>query len=255
MVGPDGRPPATFDDDPESQKTFDDFWAHEYDCNLQAMWLLVHSQQAGENIFGCASDRDYIEVDHTYREYGFGSWRSCSFAFQPMTHHFSNKGFPGAPEQDSAAVIGGDKQIGAGRYTLNHAGGGNFLAAGYSVRFAEEEWNFVGWSRNQAYLRDVIASGEHEGQLRVNPDADEPGPRLAELQGGVMPEHCNDSVLFWKDDPGKTPSGPEDGQGPLLWGWVLGLLWAGGVVIGLIMVFRYAIEHPPSASRSGDGAE
>ncbi len=211
LAGPDG-PVRKFDDDVAMREDMDALWSNDYDCNLQAMWLLVYSGESGENLYECPGDADYVMPDHARGGYGFGSWRNCSYAIQPLTRHEDNKGFPGASGQDSATVIAGDKQIGAGRYTLNHPGGGNFLTAGLSVHYRKKEWNFVGWNRNQVYLRDVIASGDSAVELKVSPEVDDPGAKLSKLPSGVLPAHASDSVLFWRDDAGKTPTRLQDRQ-------------------------------------------
>ncbi len=187
------------------QSDIDAFWNNEYDSNNQALWLLVQSGEAGENLFECPSDGDYRKPDHSNNSKGFDSWRNNSYAFQPMTHHSDNEGYPGASGQDSATVVAGDKQgEPSEEYNMNHANGGNFLTAGYSVAFRDDRWNFVGWNRNHAYLKDVIASGDDAGELEIDPDNVDSKSDLGGLNAS-LPEHESDSVLFWTDQETPNP--------------------------------------------------
>jgi hypothetical protein len=108
---------------------------------------------------------------------------------------------PGAPGQDPNMVMFGDKQIGGGLGTLNHRRG-NFGTAGYRVVESAEAppTNMVGWQGNHAYLKDVSP----DGQLHVPPEQVRSSSALKGLQNGVLADHPNDSVLFWRDDADKT---------------------------------------------------
>ncbi len=201
MSDPTGKPPARFDDEPQMHENIDDFWANEYDCNLQALWLLVLSGEAGENLFECPGDEDYRKPDHSNYGLGFDSWRNSSYAFQPLTHHEDNKAYPQIDGRDPNMVIVGDKQIGGGLGTLNHRRG-NFGRLAFDMIEHAPPTNMVGWQGNHAYLKDVSP----EGQLHVSPEQVRSSSALEGLESGVFADHPNDSVLFWRDDADKTSS-------------------------------------------------
>ncbi|MFW5817201.1 MAG: type II secretion system protein [Planctomycetota bacterium] len=196
----DGKPQysSTWDNDPQTHsgdtrdQALDDFWQNESDCNIQPLYLLVIHGFCGGDQFGCPSDSQYQTPDNDGTEVGFNSWYEISYAFQPFTHHSDNKAYPGQTGQDGAVVIGGDKQDGKEAWTINHNEyGGNFLSINQSVAFRKDEFNLVGWNKNNVFLQDVSS----EGTVSNDPeDIDEVG----DLSGSVeLPDHINDSVLIW----------------------------------------------------------
>ncbi|MFP4434624.1 MAG: type II secretion system protein [Phycisphaerae bacterium] len=189
---------SSFGADPRKQsgstkkEALEDLWANESDCNAQHVYLLIAHGFCGADQFECPSDSQYQTPDNDGTEVGFNSWYEISYAFQPFTHHSDNKAYPGQTGQDGAVVIAGDKQDGKEAWTINHNEyGGNFLSINQSVAFRKDEFNLVGWNKNNVFLQDVSS----EGTVSNDPeDIDEVG----DLSGSVeLPDHINDSVLIW----------------------------------------------------------
>ena len=192
---------STWDDDPVTHEAesrseaITAFWNNEADCNLQPLYLLVAHGFCGGDQFGCPSDSQFQAVANNSREIGFSSWSNVSYAFQPFTHHEDNKAYPGQTGQDGSVVIAGDKQEGKKTWTINHnTYGGNVLSINQAVAFHRNEFNLVGWNRNNVYVRDVGS----DGRLDYDPDG---VTAIEDVEGGVaLPDHMNDSVLLWKTD-------------------------------------------------------
>ncbi len=162
-------------------------------CNLQHYWLIIHEGHCGVEQFSCPSDDEYQKG---YRQdpqtgYGFWSWTNSSYAFQPGTRHERNKAYPSHDAMDPNVVLAGDKWTpGAGGKSLNHPrDGGNSLRMDYSVRF--ESWlrdaegkyhGAFGWKGNDVYYLDI-----------------DPAGRPAERSRQGLPQHVNDSYLYWRE--------------------------------------------------------
>ena len=183
------------------KEALDDLWANESDCNIQHVYLLIAHNYCGSNMFECPSDSQYEEVDNSGTEVGFNTWNNVSYAFQPFTHHEDNKAYPGLTGQDGAVVIAGDKQKGkvdgkAAPWTINHnTYGGNFLSINNSVAFRKNEFNLVGWNKNNVFLQDVTSEGTIDG---YDP---EDVKTVDDVKGSVeLPDYINDTVLIWSGD-------------------------------------------------------
>ncbi len=177
------------------KEALDDLWANESDCNIQHVYLLITGNYLGSNLFECPSDSQYQEVENDGTEVGFDTWNNVSYAFQPFTHHEDNKAYPGQTGQDGAFVIAGDKQNGKEAWTINHnTYGGNFLTINNSVKFHKNEFNLVGWNRNNVFLQDVSS----EGDVSNDPEDID---KVEDLSGSVeLPDYINDTVLIWSGD-------------------------------------------------------
>ncbi len=189
---------SSFGGDPSKQsgstkkEALEKLWDNESDCNIQHVYLLVAHGYCGADLLECPSDSQYQAPDNDGTEVGFNSWYNVSYAFQPFTHHSDNKAYPGQTGQDGAVVIAGDKQDGKKAWTINHNEfGGNFLSINSGNKFRKNEFNLVGWNRNNVFVNDISA----DGTLSYDPEDVE---EIGDINGSVeLPDYINDSVLIW----------------------------------------------------------
>jgi len=192
---------SSFGDEPSEQSAgskkdaLEQLWQNEAGSNAQHLYLLIAHGFCGADQFECPSDSQYQAPDNDGTTVGFNSWYEISYAFQPFTHHSDNKAYPGLTGQDGAVVIAGDKQDGKEAWTINHNEyGGNFLSINQSVAFRKNEFNLVGWNKNNVFVQDV----EDDGTISYDP---EDVTDIDDVSGSVaLPDHINDSVLIWSGD-------------------------------------------------------
>ncbi len=191
IANPSQKWPKTYTADPQRHRTEEAFYANEYSCNLQPMWLLVAEEIVTPDIFQCPSDKSY-KAPPKGDGWGFNSWNNTSYAFQPLTSHEDNAAWPSRSGQDGSVVIAADKQTLAAalKGNRNHKKGGNVMQLSSAVAFRKGEANAHGWEGNNIYVKDVLA----DGGVQTIDEQD-----LAK-KAGQLPDHINDSVLFWKED-------------------------------------------------------
>ncbi len=200
--------PKSYTVDPQRHRTEETFYTNEYSCNLQAMWLLVANEIVTPDIFHCPSDKS-CKAPPKGEGWGFDSWYNSSYAFQPFTPHEENAAWPARSGQDGSVVLAADKQTPGGALdgSLNHKAGTNTMQHNGAVAFREGSDNAFGWKRNNIYVKDV----SKDGDVREVAKSDLAG------KAGELPDHINDSVLFWKEDDDSTPaSADETSSGPEL---------------------------------------
>jgi hypothetical protein len=196
--------PKSYTADPRRHTDSEAFYANEYNCNLQPMWLLVEAEFITPASFKCASDKSY-KAPPKGEGWGFDSWYNSSYAFQPFTAHPSNAAWPARSGQDGSVVLAADKQTTADALNgnRNHEKGTNALTYDGAVAFREGSDNAFGWKRNNIYVKDVSRDGEV---------VEVAGSDLAG-KAGELPDHINDSVLFWKEDGDSAPASGDGHEG------------------------------------------
>jgi hypothetical protein len=191
IANPSRKWPTSYTADPRRHRTEEAFYANEHSCNLQPMWLLVAGEIVTPDIFQCPSDKSY-KAPPKGDGWGFDSWNNTSYAFQPFTPHEDNRAWPNQSGQGGSVVVAADKQTTAGalKGNLNHKEGASVMQLNTAVAFRKGEANAHGWKDNNIYVKDVSADGD----VQTIDEED-----LAK-RAGQLPDHINDSVLFWKED-------------------------------------------------------
>lgn len=183
-------------EDPQTYGSLQELFEQGADSNPQHWWLLVEGRYVKAETFACPADDDWEPVRRKTDRHGWASWYNVSYGLQPAARG-RNKGFPGAPGQNTDTWIIGDKP--------------QFPIEGVHPRYKSHSANHPETGTNLAsrsatvilWTREGNTPGRYSDGHRSHPDNFyRPGPGYGSFgpEGDYLwPRGGGDSYLFWWD--------------------------------------------------------